>query len=449
MKNDYDILVIGTGTAGSTLAHLCRKKGKQVAIVDRRPMGGTCAMRGCQPKKYLVSAAEIAGISEWMRGSGIKAKAEIGWPALIRKKNDFTDPVPENTEKSFRKAGIDLLHGKASFASPDTVMVNDETAVRAGHVVLATGSEPAKLDIPGEKYLATSEDFLDLPSLPERILFIGGGYISLEFAHVARAAGSEVTVLEHGDRILKHFDSELVQRLDRSSRDAGINIVTNFKACAIEKDVSGYKVMGEKECDTSYTADLVVHGAGRTPVIKELDPGRGGIDFSDKGILVNEFLQNTANPQVYAIGDVVADSPMLSTVADMEAEVAAANIIKGNTRQPDYVNVPSVVFSLPALAGIGMTEAKASKSGLAYRVKKGSMAGWPTSLRLGQQHAFYKIILEKSSDRFLGVHILGHNAGEIINVFALAMKSGLGVNDMQHVLWAFPTFTSDLKYMIR
>lgn len=449
MKKAYNTFIIGTGTAGFTLAQRCRKAGLDVAIADRRPMGGTCAMRGCQPKKYLVNAAEIAEITSWMQDRGLASKTKIDWNSLIRAKKDFTDPVPASTEKSFRQAGIDLFHGTVRFVSPEEVMIDETTSIRAEYFVVATGSEPVSLNIPGEQYVATSDDFLELSDLPGRIIFIGGGYISMEFAHVARIAGADVTVLEHGRRILKHFEPEIVAKLVRSAQDSGIKIVTEFSAEAVQKTKNGFEVVEHGTSNLSYCGDLIVHGAGRVPTLEALDLEAGDVAFSAEGIQVNAYLQSRSNPRVYAIGDAVANSPKLSTVADMEAEVAGDNIIHGNKRHPDYENIPSVVFSVPSLAGVGMTEEDADASGLYYRIKKGSMASWPTSRRLGQQTAFYKVVLEKETDRLLGVHILGHNAGEIINIFALAMKSGLRVSDLQKVLWAYPTYTSDLKYMIR
>ena len=418
-----DVLVIGTGTAGYTLATACREAGKSVAVVDNRPYGGTCAMRGCQPKKYLVAAAEVAHLAHQMSEIGISPVAKIDWLALMRSKTAFTSAVPGRTEKDFRDVGIETLHGTARFVSPEEVQVGDGTTVRARHVVIATGARPAPLGFSGEELVATSDEFLDLPEMPRRLVFIGGGYISMEFAHVARAAGAEVTVLHRGDRVLKHFEPEIVDHLAESARDFGIYVVTDFKACGVERKNGGLVVSGNLACGTTYEADFVVHGAGRVSNIDALDLDAGGVTYSSPGVTVNEFLQSVSNPHVYAIGDASATALQLATTADMDAGELKCR-------------------------GRGMTEDQATKSGARFHINRGTMTGWASSRRIGQKHAFYKVIIDDDSGRILGAHLLGHNAGEAINVFALAMKFGLTNKDLKRVLWAYPTHTSDLKYML-
>jgi glutathione reductase (NADPH) len=448
MHHNFDVLVIGTGTAGYTLAMACSKGGRRVAIVDNQPYGGTCAMRGCQPKKYLVDAAEVARLSRQMSEIGIHPAAQIDWPALMHSKSAFTDAVPERTERGLRKAGIELFNGTARFLSPEEVAVGEETTIRAQHIVIATGARPAPLNFPGAELVVTSDDFLELIKLPRRIVFIGGGYISLEFAHVARAAGAEVTILHRGERILKRFEAELVDRLSASAHAFGIKIITGINACSFEKLRGALVTYGAAGCTESFQSDLIVNGSGRLPDLDGLDLAAGGVERKPRGVAVNEFLQSVSNPRVYAIGD-ACDSPFqLATVADMQAEVAAENILKGNLRSPDYQGVPSVVFTQPPLAGVGMTEEQAGQAGEKFRVNHGSMAEWPSSRRIGQKHACYKVLIQEQTGLILGAHLFGHNAGEAINIFALAIKFGLTNLDLKKVLWAYPTHVSDLKYMI-
>jgi glutathione reductase (NADPH) len=270
----------------------------------------------------------------------------------------------------------------------------------------------------------------------------------MEFAYVARAAGAEVTVLETHEQILVHFEPELVDKLRQAAENEGIGIITGYKVCEVKKHDGSFVVTGDENCEVSYEGNLVVHGAGRTAALEALALDAGGVAYSPQGVQVNDYLQSISNGRVYAIGDMLAKSVQLSPVADMESRVAADNILNGNRTKPDYTNIPSIVFTNPPLAGVGMTEKEAESAGLQYRINKGSMTSWPSSLRIGQKQAFYKVIMEKGSGRFLGVHILGHNAGEIINVFALAMKFGHTGKDLQKVLWAYPTSISDLQYMI-
>ena len=449
MQRTVDILVIGTGTAGYTLAMACRKAGRQVAIVDNRPYGGTCAIRGCQPKKYLVEATQVVQLSQQMAKIGIKPAAAIDWPALMRSKTAFTSAVPGRTERVFQKAGIELLYGTARFLAPDVVMICEETVLRPQVVVIATGAQPARLDFPGGELAITSDDFLELTALPQHILFVGGGYIALEFAHVARAAGAAVTILHRGQRILKYFDAELAGHVAESATALGITIVTGTTACRAEKRDHGLFIThGQADCDKGFSSDLIVNTSGRVADLDGLDLEAGGITRSALGVQVNDFLQSISNPLVWAIGDASASPFQLSTVADMEAEVAAENIIKGNVQRPDYQGIPSVVFSEPPLAGVGLTEEQALQAGVRFRINRGSMDSWPSSRRIGQQHAFYKVLLEQDSGKILGAHLFGHNAGEVINIFAMAIKFGLSNHDLKKVLWAYPTNASDLKYMI-
>lgn len=448
MQHTIDVLVIGTGTAGHTLALACRKAGHQVAVVDNRPYGGTCAMRGCQPKKYLTDAAQVVHLSRQMSEIGINPAARIDWPTLMRSTAAFTSAVPERTERRLQKAGIELLYGTARFISPKEVAIGEVDTVRAQTIVIATGAQPARLDFPGAELAITSDDFLKLPALPQRILFIGGGYISLEFAHVARAAGAAVTILHRGERILKRFDAELAGQVTEAARGLGITIVTGITAYKAEMSHGAFVTYGKANCAENYISDLIVNASGRVADLDGLDLKTGEVAHSAHGVTVNEFLQSISNPHVWAIGDACESPFQLSTVADMEAKVAAENIIKGNVQRPDYHGVPSVVFAQPPLAGVGMTEEQAMQSGVRFRINRGAMDSWPSSLRIGQQHAFYKVLIEEDSGKIMGAHLFGHNAGEAINIFALAIKFGLSNLDLKKVLWAYPTYVSDLKYMI-
>jgi len=205
MTKKFDVIAIGTGSAASAVASRCREAGWQVAIVDSRPFGGTCALRGCDPKKVLVGAAESVDWTRRMEGKGIQAaKLQIDWPELMRFKRSFTEPVAKRREDGFAKAGIAAFHGRARFAGPTTVQVGEETLV-GRYVAIAAGQVPADLEIPGAEHLTTSDQFLELNELPRRILFIGGGYIAFEFAHVAARAGSLITVLHRGPRATRPF----------------------------------------------------------------------------------------------------------------------------------------------------------------------------------------------------------------------------------------------------
>src|SRR5713101_4473344 len=235
MTRKFDLIVIGTGSAASTVAHECRSAGWQVAIVDSRPFGGTCALRGCDPKKVLVGAAEVVDWARRMKGKGIQAeKLQIDWQELMRFKRSFTEPVPKHREEGFAKAGIATFHGRARFVGPSTVQVGEEV-LEGRYVVIATGQKPADLKIPGAEHLTTSEQFLELEKLPKRVLFIGGGYIAFEFAHVAVRTGGQVTIVHRGSRPLPLFDPDLVDQTVKSSRELGVDIQLGTEVVGVEK----------------------------------------------------------------------------------------------------------------------------------------------------------------------------------------------------------------------
>lgn len=239
MAEQFDLAVIGTGTAARGTAMRIREAGWSVAVIDHRPFGGTCALRGCDPKKVLVGGASVIDHARRMRGKGIAGAPHIDWLALMAFKRSFTDPVPENHEKSYADKGIATFHGQARFIGPNSVDV-EGAELEARRFLIATGAKPKALGIPGEEHLITSEEFLSLEELPPRIILVGGGYIAAEFSHIAARAGAQVTVLQRGERMLKHFDPDLVGWLMEKFRAVGIDVRTGTTVEAIEKIKMGF-----------------------------------------------------------------------------------------------------------------------------------------------------------------------------------------------------------------
>ncbi len=450
MTNKFDVIAIGTGSAASGVASHCREAGWQVAIVDSRPFGGTCALRGCDPKKVLVGAAEAVDWTRRMKGRGIQAaRLEIDWPELMRFKRTFTEPVPKRREDGFAKAGITAFHGRARFAGPTTVHVGKEI-LEGRYVVIAAGAIPADLEIPGAEHLTTSDRFLELDEIPRKILFIGGGYIAFEFAHVAARAGSQVTVLHRGPRPLALFDPDLVDRLVERTRELGIDVRLGTEAIGIEKSSAQFIVQALSNGETGgFQTDMVVHAAGRVPEIDDLNLDTAGIEWEKRGVRVNEFLQSVSIPTVYAAGDAAASGgPPLAPVASYEGLIVAANLLKGNHRRPDYLGVPSVVFTIPQLSAVGLSERGAREQNLKFRVKHEMTSNWYSSRRVAETYSGYKVLVDEDTDRILGAHILGSDAGEVINLFALAIRSGMRATDLQHMLFAYPTSGSNVTRML-
>ncbi|RMF30033.1 MAG: NAD(P)/FAD-dependent oxidoreductase, partial [Candidatus Nitrosothermus koennekii] len=415
----------------------CNSKGLKTAIIDEREFGGTCALRGCDPKKVLVGASELIDWSNRMKHV-LDGSIKINWKELMRFKKSFTDPHPKKVEEGFLNAGIDPFHGKARFKDANTIKVNEDE-LEARYIVIATGASPAKLNIEGEEHLITSEQFLELNAIPDDIVFIGGGYISFEFAHIAARAGSKVTILHRGKVPLEKFDKELVEKLEEKSKSIGINIYTNSAVKGIKVVDGKYRVIANNTIDTK----LVVHGAGRTPNI-DLDLDNGNIAYA-RGIKVNEYLQSITNPNVYAAGDVIDNNPYpLTPIAGYHGKVVAHNIINGNKQRVDYKGVPSVVFTTPPLASVGLREDEINGK---VTINKGDMSSWYSSRRINERYSMFKVLLDEE-DHILGAHILAHHAEEIINIFALAIRLNLTIDDVKSIIFTYPTLTYDINYML-
>ncbi len=450
MNHSFDLVVIGTGSVGGTAAHRLKSKGWKVAIVDKRPFGGTCALRGCDPKKVLVGAAESVDWAQRMRGRGIAGgEVLIDWPALMRFKHTFTDAVPARREKSYQRAGIAAFHGTATFVDPHAVRVAEDV-LTGRYFVIAVGARPQTLNIPGEHYLTTSEQFLELETLPKRLVFVGGGYIAAEFAHVAARAGAKATIIHRGPRPLERFDPDLVAQWRQATEEAGITLELNTAVEAVEKRGSRLIVHAARgEEKSTYEADAVVHAAGRVPELDELALAKGEVAVGAKGVIVNEYLQSVTNPAVYAGGDSAAtDGLPLTPVAGLDGGVIAANLLDGNTRTPDYTVVPTVAFSIPPLASVGLGEEDARKQGLQFTVKHEDTSDWYSSHRIGNKYSSYKVLIEAGTGRILGAHVFGPHADDVINLFALAMHAGLTASAVHDVLYAYPSVSGDITYMV-
>ncbi len=450
MAKNFDLIAIGTGAAASAAAHKCRGAGWSVAVVDSRPFGGTCALRGCDPKKVLVGAAELLDWNRRMTGKGVvTSDAHLDWSELMRFKRTFTDPVPQSREKSLAKAGIATFHGRAHFVGPTSLVVDGETLV-GKYIVIGAGAKPATLGISGEEYFTTSEMFLELDHLPERIIFVGGGYISFEFAHIAARAGSKVTILHRGERPLEGFDKDLVDTLVEATRVVGVDVRLETPVTAIENNAGRLLIHASQDNnEQAFEGDLVVHGAGRGPDIDDLGLDQGNIDRGPKGVLVNEYLQSVSNPAVYAAGDAAATEGLpLTPVASQEGHAVAANILKGNHRSPDYRGTPTIVFTIPPLASVGLQEEAARERGLKFEVKHEDTSSWYSSRRVNLRHSGYKVLVEEDSGQILGAHLLGLHAEEVINLFALAIRTGLKADDLRRVPYGYPSSSSDVSYMV-
>ena len=347
----------------------------------------------------LVSGEEAIDAARRMARHGVDGTLAIDWPDLMAFKRTFTDPIPAKQAHRYAELGVDALHGVARFAGPDTIVVEGRT-LRARHILIASGARPVPLGIPGEDLVSTSDAFLELQALPRRIVLIGGGYVAAEFSHLAARAGAEVTILQRAER------------------------------------------------DLSVAADLVVHAAGRGPDLKALDLSAGEVAVQDGRLQLDAHLRSISNPRVYAAGDAAGVGPRLTPVSSHDAKVVAANLLDGPTHQPDYRGVPSVAFTLPPIAAVGLSEEAARRGGVALRVNAASTPDWFTARRLAEPVYGHKLLIDEDTDLILGAHLVGPNADEVINVFGLAIRHGLTAADLRSTMFAYPTGASDVGYML-
>src|SRR5262249_45961436 len=270
--------------------------------------------------------------------------------------------------------------------------------------------------------------------LPARIAFVGGGYISLEFAHVTARAGAQVRVLHRGARPLERFDQDMVDRLVRATRELGIALHLNTAVRTISRRAGHFAVYSSADgTPQKFEADLVVHGAGRVPDIDDLDLERAGVERMKGGIRVNEFLQSVSNPAVYSAGDAAASGgPPLTPVGAIEGEVVAANLLNGNHRTPDLAAVATIAYTLPPVASVGLPQATAREKGLKFRVNHQDTSGWYSTRRLGAKYSAVKVLIEEGSERILGAHLVGPHAEEQINLFTLAIRSGIRASEIEN-----------------
>ena len=450
MSESYDLIVLGAGMAGVASSNKCASQGWRVAIVDPLPYGGTCALRGCDPKKILRRGAEIIDSARLMEGKGIDAGGlSINWGDLMKHKHGFTDPVPENMEAGLNGNGVETLHGPARFTSERQVEVGG-TRYDADRFLIATGARPRPLDFPGHEHLIDSTGFLDLDDLPSRILFVGGGFISFEFAHIAARAGASPVIVDRGERPLKGFDPDLVELLVARGAEIGVELRRSTSIVAVEPNGRGYIVTLDRPgVRESIETDLVVHGAGRVADLSGLALDAAGVEWGERGLSVSDHLQSTTNPAVWAAGDSADTAGMpLTPVAVIEAKVASSNMIKGTTTAPNYSGIPTAVFTIPELARVGMLEAEALEQGIDLAVRHSDTSGWYSNYRVGETTAAAKVLIDRSTDRVVGAHLLGPEYGELINTFGLAITLGLTTRQLKSTTAAYPTVGSDLGSML-
>ncbi|KGX91609.1 pyridine nucleotide-disulfide oxidoreductase [Pontibacillus halophilus JSM 076056 = DSM 19796] len=446
MSMHYDLLVIGTGVAGTSAAVAAADENKSVAIIDERPYGGTCPNRGCDPKKVMVGISQLYEQTKNNIGHGINGEVTLNWKDLKTFKDTFTHPVPESRENMYKEKGIHTYHSKGVLKDSHTVQAGSHT-LTGDSIFIATGAKPSGLPIDGAEHLYTSDQFFELEDLPPSIVFIGGGYISMEFAHLARAAGSEVVVFERSPMILSDgFDYDVKTKLKESSEAKGIIIHTETNVTSIKQHDGMYTVEAKKDGrPITLEADLVVHGAGRTPNIENMGLDEVGISYTKQGIVVDSTYQTYEFNHIYAAGDCAYTNELpLTPVAGQEGSRAIEHLLYGTQPTTLPTHIPSIVFTYPPLASVGATEEQLKKLGTDYDVLSKDLSGFFTYKRTNESTAYSKVLTDKSTGKLLGVHLLNSYSEHLINLFTLAIEKGMTKEEVKALTFVYPSAESDV-----
>lgn len=445
----FDVVILGGGNVGMGVTVATREAGLSVAMIEPDLLGGTCPNRGCMPKKVLVAAAhaldEIARAGTHHISVG---PPTLDWAALIAREKAMIAGIPGSLEGLMQRRGVEVIRGRGRFAGRNAIAVGGDT-LEARHIVIATGAAPRRLPFPGAELLITSDDVLDEKRLPASVVFVGGGVIALEFAHVYARAGAAVTILEMLPRLLGQMDADAVGQLRAESERVGIAIHTGVKVERVERQGDRLRVVYSQDgAERVVEAERVVNAAGRVAALGDLDLAAGGVDAPAGRIALDAHLRSRSNEAVHVCGDAVAESPQLSPVATYEGRIVGRNIVDGPRHAPDYASIPACVFTVPALASVGLTQAEAEAKGIELRVATNDLHDWLSGRTYAERAAWSKVLIDRNSDRIVGAHILGHAGEELIHIFALAMRHAIPASAIGEMIYGFPTFSADIRSML-
>ena len=443
---DYDLFVIGAGSGGVRAARVSAAHGARVAIAEEFRVGGTCVIRGCVPKKLLVYGAHFAEDLEDAARFGWKIKGQkFDWPTLRDNVLAEVERLEGIYADILERHDVEVFAQRARLVGPNRVRLEDGSEVGAATILIATGATPVVPDVPGAEHGVTSNEMFHLDAMPRRAVIAGGGYIANEFAGILHEFACEVTIVNRGDRILRHYDEQVRDRLLQISLTKGINFKFNapFEKVVKRKDGSlRIHLQGSSPID----ADLLLWAVGRAPNTAGLGLAEAGVELGKNGaILVDEDNQSSV-PSIYAIGD-VTDRVQLTPVAIREGQAFADTMFGNKPTRVDYANIPSAVFSHPPIAAVGMTEGQARDKLGTYRRYVSDFRPMKNVLAGRNERSLYKLIVDEETDRVVGIHMIGPDAPEILQAAAIAVKAGLTKAQFDETVALHPTMSEELVLM--
>ena len=444
---DVDLFVIGAGSGGVRAARIAAGHGARVTIAEEFRVGGTCVIRGCVPKKLLVYASRFADEFHDAAGYGWTVGEPVfDWPTLIANKDLEIDRLERAYVSNLERSKVNIVRSRAVLEDAHRVrLVATGEIVRARHILIATGGWPSHgADIAGLEHVISSNEALDLKALPKRILIQGGGYIAVEFAGIFRGLGSEVTLVYRGDNILRGFDDDIREHLRSEMEKRGIRILTRKLVEGVEKVDHGLCVsLSDHE---AVVVDQVMFATGRRPNVSGLGLERVGVQLNEKGAIKVDKFSRASLPHIYAVGD-VTDRINLTPVAIREGHAFADTVFGGKEVIVDHTDIPTAVFSEPEVGVIGLTEMEARHAYARVDIYKSSFRTLKMTLAARDTRCFFKLVVDGESDRVLGCHIVGPDAGEMIQLVGIAVKMNATKADFDRVMAVHPTAAEELVTM--
>jgi glutathione reductase (NADPH) len=435
---DYDLLVIGAGSAGLSAATAAAQYGAQVAIADPGPLGGTCVNRGCIPKKFMVFAADFARQQCLAKSYGwVNPSGRFDWLALRSAIDQELAELRQSYQSKLTKAGVTVLNEAARFVDPHKVELGDRT-ITVDKVIIATGAKAVKPDLPGIDYGLTSRDMFRLEALPDQLTIVGGGYIGAEFSNIFATLGCHVTLIDNNDWILPGFDQDIRQTLHHSLMNQGIRLLPKTTLEAVRTDQSGMHISLSGQHDDTLLADTLLLALGRKPNLEGLNLEAAGVEVKDGAIAVDDY-SRTAQSSIFAIGD-CTDRVPLTPVAKAEGAAAAQTLFTDRPQAMSYRWVPSAVFCSPEAATVGWSEAEArSHDDLEIEVHCSRFTPLRYLLSPQKRESLIKLVVNAKSQEILGLHLVGDEASEMIQGFIPALRRGLTVAELTETIGLHPS----------